>query len=245
MKPNTLLPALLSLLVAGALVASPAVGQGHQGDSVEYKRTPRGYQITHKLPTGVVAKSHLPSAQQAVDEFEREMSTRVGIGGPLAAATYLYNFDRFPKATVDSVLTGLAHLALNAGDQKVRTAAASLLAFLGDTRRSKQMPGSFTRSLRVYRQARDPMVRMIMLPVFSFYGESNQVIALLKSIAVQTASEEDFPDAPAYAVTALSYMGEEGRMALKQLFESKRVRNPKAGAYLHYLSQRGFREDSQ
>ena len=86
------------------------------------------------------------------------------------------------------------------------------------------------------------MVRAVMLPRLAFYEEHSRVIGFLKSVAEQDASGEDFPDAPAHAVTALAYMGEEGRVALRQLFDSKKVSHARAGAFLHYLSQRGFRE---
>lgn len=184
--------------------------------------------------SGVVI--HRKSAAEALALFEQEKRSEQpkNIGGAMMIIHLLTHPDR-AQATVDSILSGLENLALNADVQRVRTAAATSLVFTGDTRRPDHLPGAFARSMRVYRQSRDPLVRATMLPILPFYAEQGQVVAFLKSVATQSPSEQDYPDASSQAISALTYMGQEGRAALRELHESKGVRDPAAEALLRYV----------
>lgn len=244
MGPTMLLRSFLLLAAITAMPlgggVSPALGQ-----DVKHERTSTGYRVTQLLPGGGRSTYELPSARQALADFEQKASKgrQHYVRGGSAVDEYLVHFERFPKAAVDSVLTGLERIALTADNANARIAAATSLSALGDPRFKKAIPGSLIRSLRVYRQSRDPLVRSLILPRLAFYEDRPQVIAFLKNVAMQSPSEEDFPDAPAHAVGALTDMTEDGQAALKWLYESKRVRNVQAAASLHYLSKRGFREE--
>lgn len=179
----------------------------------------------------------LKPAAEALSLFEQENrgAQPKNRDGAMTIVYVLTHPNRVSSATVDSVVSGLEHLALNADVQRVRAAATSALVFTGDTRRPNPLPGAFARTMRIYRKSRDPLVRATILPILPFYAEQDRVVAFLKSVATQSPAEQDYHDAPAQAVTALTYMGQKGRAALRDLLESNSVRHPVAEAQLRYV----------
>jgi|GEM_PF-4889040 len=212
---------LLALFFSGvAMVMQPllAAGQGLPHGGATFQRKP----ITEVL---------------ALFEQENLAEQPKNLGGAMTISYVLSNTDGVPKATVDSVLSGLEEMSLNGATQRVRTAAASTLAFTGDTRRANPLPGALDRSLRIYRRSHDPLVRATLLPVLPFYAEKDRVAAFLKTVATQSQSEQDYPEAPAQAISALARMGERGQAALRDLLQRRSVRHPGAEANLRHILQ--------
>ena len=184
-----------------------------------------------------VARSQQPAQRpiaQRLAQFAAE-SSRPG-ARPSAASgltEIMYHADRHTPTQVDSVITGIANLAISARDARTRLQAASLLASAG-ARGIPVIRGVFSRIEEVYRLSDDPAVRERIVRGMSDTQERNRAVAFLSSIAAESEDHSDFPGAPWVAVSILHVMGTAGRQALESLRASNALHDARAIGYVDW-----------
>lgn len=181
------------------------------------------------------------SAAAALARFEQDA------GSPQAVSPVGWNWSlRLASSTVpadsavvDSVVTGVARLALGSANDRVRARAASFLVATGRAVRQRPV---LPRLIHLYRMSADPVVRATMLQGMAGQRPESDAVAFLAQVAVSTPGtvNEDFDDEPWEAVTALAHMGEAGRTALRELRSNGTIRDGKAKGYVEYVARRGY-----
>jgi hypothetical protein len=170
-------------------------------------------------------------ASQLLQQFEREGTTHQN--SLLAIVRYP---DRHGRAKVDSVLDGLERLALTSTSDLVRARAAGNLAMAGASERP--VPGILQRAMRVYQASNDPQVRRAILRSMGFQKDRTGSINVLKAVVIQARGEEDFPEAPFLAASALHWMGKEAAAALVELRDEGAIKDPVARGVVDYYYPR-------
>lgn len=156
--------------------------------------------------------------------------------GESVAMSILTQWGEIAPARTDSLLDGLERLALAGSNEYVRQSAASTILFSVPER-----PGTAARLLRIYRRSPDPLVRSTIASASIRLRERALLIPLLKELATQDESNEDFTEASWVAVSVLLHMDEEGRQALRELHASGRARG-KGRAQLDRIARHDFRD---
>ncbi len=202
----------------------------------------RGLYTIGILVLGVLSPEFLKAQERhrvtrAVDELltDYARNPRSAAGADIMAML-LYHKD-YPAANVEALLRGLERVALAGTSQEGRANAAGLLVWSSSRYAPDPIPGSFARIERVFRRTNDHFVRSV---VGGWAGslalaERRGALVLLERVAA-----EDSYLAPK-ALASLLDMGEEGRIVLKRLHESKAVRNLRARGDLEAIAQYDYR----
>ena len=222
----------IMILCAITCAMSAASASAQNGNAV-VRHTPEGYlvQTTSRFGT---ATTKLGSAPQILRDFADPPGA--GPGDQQAAAIAAYR-DRFPAATVDSVVDGLEQIARRHRDDMVANRALTMLGLLG---RNPDPRRSYTARLaRIYRA----VGRERKLGVVSAAGklaERGPASAFLGSIAAErpTPANEQLPEA---AVFSLTLLGEEGANTLRDLHTRRAVTDLEARVMLDGLAKQNFR----
>lgn len=105
--------------------------------------------------------------------------------------------------------------------------------------------GVVRRLARVYGQVNDYWVREVIIRVMTEQAERQEAIAFLEAVALELDStRRDVGHnltRPAYALTALTEMGSEGRAGLQRLHAGGGVRERMAHFVLDLMARDGFR----
>ena len=140
-------------------------------------------------------------------------------------------------ATVDSALSGLERLALTAKDPLLRHHATTTLFAAGSsTVTSHPLPGLVDRARSLYDATSDRVVRILVVRSMSRQAERAEAIAFLKEVIAEGDPLSDGFDQSTthFAIDTLDVIGEEGREALRELYERGAITRPAVG-YLRYL----------
>lgn len=168
-----------------------------------------------------------PSARQTLVQFEESAKS-----GSASLSWMLRHPEKYSRATLDSVVDGLERLALESKSDLVSSSAAAALASAGST--DRPLPGSLQRTLAVYKRSGSGLVRRVVLGLMYNQHDRAGAIVFLKSVASQDPARPDFADAPLEAVSTLSYMGLQGRIALSELRSQGVLRDPAAKGFVDW-----------
>jgi hypothetical protein len=231
------------LSVATLLLSFPASASA-QDESVV--RTADGYRI---IQPGGTHTFTLPSAAVLLKEFEHEVAnpSAAGTMGTVGLTKILRRPDKFPPATVDTILNGLEDLSLTSNHALVRQGAASHLSLPGGLELGNPRPGTVARMLRVYRRSNDMAVRLAVLGSLPKVAERAQAIAFVRSVAMQAREDQDFPGSAHEAIGILAWgsMSAEGCVVLRQLLAAGRISEQRARASATHAVTRGTCRDAR
>ncbi len=227
---------LLTVLVLG--LAAPIEAQ-----QVRVERIATGYRVIYPpRASGAQVSSTLPNAETMLRAFAAERTTPGGPNGigESSIAKVIVRHQLFPRATVDSVVTGLTRLAIHHHNGDVRAAAIQILGGAASADDGQPVPGMTARLLRLYSDV-PAQSKVFVLDGLARAADHRPAVGLMRRIAAQTREGEDFPGAAAEAVFRLGVMGSPGAAALRELHERNMIRDPEARRKARVLSQNGFR----
>lgn len=231
--------AILVLTTAVCVLASEPVGAQA---AVEVFRTPTGWTIRRPGSTpGSYTGVDVPPVTVMLARLDRD---HPGSSGPAAGiGSVLAHADLLPAAMIDSVLDGLQHLALTSPRSQVRTNAVGLLASAGKQWPKARSARAGNRLAAIYRGTSDPDLKALLVGLsLSWLAEPGPALPILRDVAMQPESREDFPEASVWAVASLARMGDPGRAVLRDLHRRGAVRSAAARYRLDALARTGFRE---
>ena len=208
---------------AGSLIALSfwvALGASAGGSTLEAQQT------------DVASGYQRPSVENALQLWEEGHRK-----GRRVVRSIILSAGQHSAATVDSVLSGITLLALTAEDRLLRYAASSTLLTAGSSLTASQpLAGVVSRAREIYKRSDDNVVRLIIVQYMSEQAERREAIASLKEVVEEGDPLSDGFDQSTthFAIGALHVIGEEGREALRELYESGAITKPAVG-YLRYL----------
>jgi hypothetical protein len=148
------------------------------------------------------------------------------------------NPDKAPPAVLDSLARGLARIAQTAHSNEMRTAIHAIAALqlsAAETVRHPY-PQAFARLRDVFESASDTGVRAAALNAITELQNRDEVMDLLRRVAVAPADKEGRYARPAVEALSVKF-GDEGRSILKQIDESGAVKRENVRSWLRYLAQ--------
>jgi len=170
--------------------------------------------------------------------YVRESQTLNGHHDASTAITHiLTHHTDYPPADVESLLQGLEEIALTGALSSLRAESAFRLSIPGSRRALHPIPGAFPRLARVYRESSDVLVRRMVVNVMGDLTDRGEAAAFLERVA----SEEPPGGIAGRALASLLTMGDEGRLVLKRLHETKAVRDPEVSMDLSTIAKNGYR----
>lgn len=231
--------AVLALATAaGVLACVPVSAQ----PTTEVIRTPSGWTISRPGSTpGSFMRIDVGPVPVLLARFDRDHQ---GANIPvLVVGSVLTHADRLPVAMIDSVLDGLQRLALTSPRREVRTDAVGLLAFAGQHWPKPRSPRAGNRLAAIYRGTSDTGLQALLVGMsLPHLAEPGPALPILRDVAMQAESRQDFPEASVWAVESLARMGDPGRAVLRDLHRRGAVRSAAARSRLDALARTGFRE---
>jgi hypothetical protein len=231
--------AILALTTAaGVLACVPLSAQ----PTTEVIRTPSGWTILSPGSTpGSFMRIDVGPVPVLLARFDRDHE---GANIPvLVLGSVLGHADRLPVAMIDSVLDGLQRLALTSPRREVRTHAVSLLATAGRHWPKARSPRAGNRLAAIYRGTSDTGLQALLVGMsLPQLAEPGPALPVLREVAMQAESQEDFPEASVWALGSLVRMGDPGRAVLRDLHRRGAVRSAAARSRLNALARTGFRE---
>jgi hypothetical protein len=231
--------AVLALTTAVCVLASEPVSAQA---AVEVFRTPTGWTIRRPGSTpGSYTGVDVPSVPVMLARLDRDYPDSYGPAAGIGAV--LTHADRLPVAMIDSVLDGLQRLALTSPRREVRTHAVGLLATAGKHWPKARSARAGNRLAAIYRGTSDPDLKALLVGLsLSWLAEPGPALPILRDVAMQAESQEDFPEASVWAVESLARMGDPGRSVLRDLHRRGAVRSAAARYRLDALARTGFGE---
>ncbi len=179
---------------------------------------------------------------ELLDRFASEEALPGGPDEASSAITHiLVHPERYPSATVRSLIDGLERLALESASGNVRHSSVRHMSLAGRYSAARPEPGLLARFRRVYARTSDPELRVVVVTTMGGIAERRDAVAFLEGVARQDPASEDFPNAALWALRVLPGMGDEGHAALKSLHESKAVRHPEGRHSLSVLASKGYK----
>lgn len=193
---------------------------------------------------GPVLSQELPAAEEIVRCFAETYaadseaspsceSLSAGVTGLQASP------ERYPASLVQSVMNGLADLAVSHSDKRVRRSAAVSIAVSGMA--AAQPVGVVQRMRAVYDRSADPDVRAVLVNYSPLQNETEEATRFLVHVATGDRGRDvaPFPD-EVLALDALSKIGPTGRAALEQIHASQSLKTEAAKKQLGQLARGGF-----
>lgn len=240
MKVTTMYKAVILALttVTGVFACVPLSAQA----TPEVFRTPTGWTIRYPGSTpGSYTGVDVPAVPVMLARLD---SDHPGPSGPAAGiGAVLRHADRLPVAMIDSVLDGLQRLALTSPRPEVRTHAVGLLATAGKHWPKARSLQAGNRLAAIYRGTSDPDLKALLVGLsLAWLAEPGPALPVLRDVATQAESRQDFPEASVWAVESLARMGDPGRAVLRDLHRRGAVRSVAARSRLDALARTGFRE---
>lgn len=95
--------------------------------------------------------------------------------------------------------------------------------------------------MKVYDQSTDSDVRGVVVAMVADQSERTQALALLESIATRPRQAAGFPNSASAAIHSLTFMDLDGAAALKRLYETDAIKDPRARSDLELIAKRGYR----
>jgi len=191
------------------------------------------------LPGTAVAQAF---TQWSISEMLREYSSSTDSMTILAARRQLNSaivgWKQYPRASADSIPSGLASIILTTADERKRRSALSHLLVAGVGWDGKPaMPGVTKQLVDIYERSTDPSLKAsILMFTVERLEEREPILDLLARLAVGEGEESVGlslgVDVPVQAVGHLSRMGPAGRQVLERLQRDGSVRNSQARARL-------------
>jgi hypothetical protein len=224
--------------VTGVFACVPLSAQA----TPEVFRTPTGWTIRYPGSTpGSYAGVDVPAVLIMLARMD---SDHPGPSGPAAGiGAVLRHADRLPVAMIDSVLDGLQRLALTSPRREIRTHAVSLLATAGRQWPKARSARAGNRLAAIYRGTSDTGLQALLVGMsLPQLAEPGPALPVLREVAMQAESQEDFPEASVWALGSLARMGDPGRAVLRDLHRRGAVRSAAARYRLDALARTGFRE---
>jgi hypothetical protein len=153
-------------------------------------------------------------------------------------------------ARKDSLLDGLERLALSSDDGFVRSAAAGRIAFAGEGGTNwHPLRGVMARLVRIYHTTAHPDVRLTILDALPLQSDRGPALAFLRSVASAPDPTNNaggpqeyfsFGDPRTRALTKLTEMGEDGRMALQAMYRGHEVGSVQGRIWMEEHARSGF-----
>ena len=192
------------------------------------------------------AQEATPTPSDAVRWFAESIrTTGAPTGDPKGqwVIRFVVHPEQFDRATVSAVLDGLEQLAVTDSNERVRVAAVTWLASIGESSlENAQGFGVVPRLRALYRRTVIRSVRTAVVGKLGMQADSREAALMLESVAsdtTQAMSNEEWPLAY-HAVEALLLLGDDGRTTLRRLSQAKAIANPVARARLEQLSRSNF-----
>jgi hypothetical protein len=186
------------------------------------------------------SRESIAALLKEIDEGERGVMTEYDESSvTMALQEVVEHRDSLSGATLDSLLSGLSHLA-GSENQRVRSRAVDLLASYGDPNVvSTPLDGVLARLIRIYDSTSDEMIRGHVIVAIPDLHERNAALPFLRGIVTGTSPARLYEGSSDEAVRALEQLGRPGKALLRQLYESNRIvgiRDVDTGLWLRDLA---------